>query len=388
MPLVTANQFQLQPNTAQAISSGLSLGNQIQQARLQPQINQLRQQAVTGDAQALTQLASIAPGEAQKAQQFLFEQQRSEAVKSQQRFESVVRGAVEVKSIQNPSNKLAFLKNRKAELTANNLPTSDTDEAIAFYESGDIAGGDALIDRVINAGVQTGFLKPAKAVSSESAAFNDLIKDFTPEQQVTAKKVKAGLVGRAVSNAVLSAIKSGDIQNLADAKATIKQAEKFGELTGSSRAKAIDSGISKIQKINVGISNIDKAIELVKGGAGTGAIERNFPSIKASTVALNNLQSTMALDVIGAVTFGALSQGELDLAKTVALNTSLDGPELIADLEARKVAQEKLRNYFNEQIQFLDQGGTVAGFLREKERQSTQQNSQVFNFDAQGNLIQ
>ena len=83
----------------------------------------------------------------------------------------------------------------------------------------------------------------------------------------------------------------------------------------------------------------------------------------------------MALDVIGAVTFGALSQGELDLAKNVALNTKLDTPDLIADLQARRSAQEKLRAYFNEQIQHLDQGGTKASFMRKKEREMKVANS-------------
>ena len=99
----------------------------------------------------------------------------------------------------------------------------------------------------------------------------------------------------------------------------------------------------------------------------------------------------MALDVIGAVTFGALSKGELDLAKEVALPTGLDTPELIQHLRERKAAQEKLRNYFNKQIQFLENNGTIAGFLRQEEagfNQNTQQPSQTLNFDAQGNLIQ
>lgn len=207
------------------------------------------------------------------------------------------------------------------------------------------------------------------AISSADEGFKDLIKDFTPEQQKTARLVRAGLTGRAISNAELSAIKSGEIKDYSDYKIKQKQAEKFAELTGSSRAKAIDAGFDRIQKIDVGMKNIDKAITLLTDGAGVGAIEKWLPSIKASTVALNNLQSTMALDVIGAVTFGALSQGELDLAKNVALNTKLDTPELIADLKARKAAQEKLRAYFNEQIQHLDQGGTKASFLRKKERE-------------------
>jgi hypothetical protein len=96
-------------------------------------------------------------------------------------------------------------------------------------------------------------------------------------------------------------------------------------------------------------------------------VEKLWPSIKAASVELDNIQSSMALDVVGAVTFGALSKGELDLAKAVALPTGLDTPELIDWLSRRKVAQEKLRAYYNEQVQFLDQGGTIAGFLRKKE---------------------
>lgn len=212
--------------------------------------------------------------------------------------------------------------------------------------------------------------KKEKGLPAESVAFNDLIKDFTPEQQKTAKLVKAGLKGRAMSNAVLSAIESGNVKNLAQAKAQIKQSEKFAEATAVSRAKTIDKGFESITKIDLGVRNIDKAISALKGGAGVGAIEKYFPSFKAASVELDNIQGMMALDVVGAVSFGALSKGELDLAKAVALPTGLDTPELIDYLNRKKVAQEKLRKYFNAQIQFLDQGGTVAGFLRDQEKKT------------------
>ena len=84
----------------------------------------------------------------------------------------------------------------------------------------------------------------------------------------------------------------------------------------------------------------------------------------------------MALDVVGATTFGALSKGELDLAKAIALPKDLDEDELITFLQAKKEAMNKLRSYYNEQIQFLDQGGTVAGFLRSKEKGAKQQQEQ------------
>ena len=211
-----------------------------------------------------------------------------------------------------------------------------------------------------------------KDLPAETIAFNDLIKDFTPEQQKTAKLVKAGLKGRAMSNALLSAIESGDVKNLRDAKAEIKQAEKFAEMTGSSRAQAIDKGFERIVKIDEGIRNIDNAIRAIGGGAGVGAVEKLWPSIKAASVELDNIRGKMALDVVGATTFGALSKGELDLAKDIALPTGLDTKELKAYLTRKRDAQIKLKDYFNEQIQFLDQGGSVAGFLRMKNRGAKQ----------------
>ena len=211
-----------------------------------------------------------------------------------------------------------------------------------------------------------------KGLPAEAQAFNDLIKDFSPEEQEVAKRVKAGLKGRAISNAELSAIESGDIKSYSDYKIKQKQSEKFAEATGSQRARIIDKGFESLIKIDSGIRNIDKALNAVTSGAGVGAIEKFWPSIKASSVELDNIRGQMALDVVGATTFGALSKGELDLAKDIALPTGLDTAELTDYLQRKKVAQEKLRSYYNEQIQFLDQGGTVAGFLRSKEGASQQ----------------
>jgi len=218
-------------------------------------------------------------------------------------------------------------------------------------------------------------------LSVEAEAFNDLIKDFTPDEQKLAKRVKAGLRGRAMSNAELSAIQSGEIKDYADWKARMKEQQKFAEMTGSSRAKKIDKGFDTIVKIDGAVRNIDRAIKAIKGGAGVGVLEKMWPSIKAASVELDNIRSSMALDVVGATTFGALSAGELALAKDVALPTGLDTDELLVYLDDRKAAQQKLRNYYNEQIQFLDQGGTVAGFLRSKEK--GQQPVEDSNIDSQ-----
>ena len=220
--------------------------------------------------------------------------------------------------------------------------------------------------------------------SSEMVAFNDLIKGFTPKEQELARKVKAGLKGRAVTNAELTAIQSGEIKDYSEWKTRMKQQEKFAEMTGSSRAKAIDQGFETIAKIDGAVRNYDRAIAAIKAGAGVGVLEKFWPSIKAASVELDNIRGSMALDVVGATTFGALSKGELDLAKDVALPTGLDSEELIDYLERKKVAQGKLREYYNEQIQFLDQGGTIAGFMRSKEKENSAKQPQTQGEAPQG----
>lgn len=159
----------------------------------------------------------------------------------------------------------------------------------------------------------------------------------------------------------------GETKDLTPGEIASLEGEKaFEKEKGKASAQKITKGVDRIEKITQNILNIDKAIQAVKDGAGTGAIERLFPSIKAASVELDQLQGELALDVVGNVTFGALSKGELDLAKSVAIPTGLDGPELIDWLQRKKAAQSRVRDYFSQQVQFLDAGGSIAGFLKEQ----------------------
>ncbi len=249
------------------------------------------------------------------------------------------------------------------QLTDENLADAITSTS-AFLQTGDPAsfqkGATALVQTDTGQAFSTSILNPRTGEVSvrTSPITGKLISNLgeTPQQTTQRKIDEAAGKEQAV------------LETKIDLEPTLAEKRKFAELTGSSRAKAIDSGVERIQKIDVGIANIDDAIAAVQAGAGVGAIESKFPSLKAASVELDNIQGRMALDVIGGVTFGALSKGELDLAKSVALPTGLDGPQLIQHLVDKKAAQQKLRDYFSEQIDFLDQGGTVAQFLRKKER--------------------
>lgn len=274
------------------------------------------------------------------------------------------------------------------------------------FNEGDIPGLITGMTKAVNIGMDQGFLKDTRPKQDKPAEkpagqreFESKTSSLTDEQRKQAVLIDLGLSPRAVGSAIQTISDKGIAEAIGTAKGTINQRAKFGELKGASRSRVIDKGVETITKIDAGLRNINSAITLLQEGAGVGAIERFLPSFKASSVALDNVQKRMALDVIGAVTFGALSQGELNLAKEVALPTGLNSEQLIDHLQKRASAQNKLRDYYNEQIQFLDEGGSVAGFMRKKDREragstaqpkATEATSQVqsFNFDAQGNLIQ
>jgi len=207
-------------------------------------------------------------------------------------------------------------------------------------------------------------------VLSEAAAEVGL--DGKPTRRAIQAQTQLGTRARAGTTSSRERIATDEdlTESVAESEATIAQARKFGEATGALRSKLIDKGVESIKSIDQNLRNLDKAIAAIDEGAATGAIISRFtPTVRAATVKLEQVRSELGLDVVGGVTFGALSKGELDLALTVALPVNLKPAELRQWLLDKQDAVKKLRAYYIEQIDFLDQGGTVAGFLREKQRQ-------------------
>lgn len=314
--------------------------------------------------------------------------------RDQAALQSMVTGAQQLKQIRDPNRKMEFLQNRRVELQRAGLPTEETDEGIELIQAGDLQGLEDVTDQLISLGQEApkpftlgagqsrftgagGLIaegEPVPASPQEKPAgqreFEAKLTGLSEDQQNEAVLIDLGLSPRAVGSAIQTITALDLAEDIGDAEATIGQRKKFGELTGASRAKTIDKGFERIAGITKNILNIDRAISALDSGAGTGAVERFLPTIKAASQELRQIQGELALDVIGAVTFGALSQGELDLARDIALPTGLDEPELKDFLTRKKGAQQKLSDYFSEQIQFLDQGGTLAGFLRRQETAS------------------
>lgn len=285
MPLVTANQFQLQPNTGQAISSGLQLGRQIKQFSQQPKVEELVQQSMTGDQNAFTQLASISPQRAQQVQQFQQQSLQQEQTLLDNRRRSVIEAAVQVQSIQDPKGKVAFLKRRKIELQSKGISTEDTDEAINLFESGDIKSGNEIIDRAVNFGVRTGMIKPLDGQqSAEGKSFESLIANFSPEDKTKARRVKAGLEPRMVGSAIQTITEQGTEVDIAQVEEVLSNAKETGKLTAQHKLKpVVESAV--ISAVGQAKAEVDKLGEQRSNDKALGVYETAMGNL---TKALDN----------------------------------------------------------------------------------------------------
>jgi len=128
----------------------------------------------------------------------------------------------------------------------------------------------------------------------------------------------------------------------------------------------------KADTIRGSISNIDQAIASIDDGAPRGILPNMLPDITAQSGALTSALRKMGLDVVGSVTFGALSKAELEIAMATAYPQNASGPELRKFLVDRKVALSKLLNYTDEAASFLENPNNTRAQWREivKEREA------------------
>jgi len=147
---------------------------------------------------------------------------------------------------------------------------------------------------------------------------------------------------------------------------------------GDFTAKQVGQAFAQIGKIKTNIGNIDQAIDAIDKGANTGVIASRFPNLTAASIQLANIRNTLGLDVIGSVTFGALSEGELNLALDTALPTNLAPKDLRKYLVDKKTAQTKLADYLSKQATYLSKSGnTLAGWLEKVDNEAVSAPSEL-----------
>jgi hypothetical protein len=164
-------------------------------------------------------------------------------------------------------------------------------------------------------------------------------------------------------------------ENLADI-ATGGAAEQAKDL-GKAAADAGMSAWESYGKLNTSIANIDEAIAALDAGAKSGPIYKMLPSVTEASASLENAMQRMGLDIVGATTFGALSEGELRLALSTAVPQNLKPEDLRNWLVRRREAQAKAAAMAADAAQFLTvPGNTINDWIARNKGQGGAQSGQ------------
>lgn len=156
-------------------------------------------------------------------------------------------------------------------------------------------------------------------------------------------------------------------QTQADVQRTISEQAAEGvamQENVKAASKLADESFKRLESVRTNIANYDEAIRLIDEGAQTGVIASRLPSVRQASIALDNLQGRLGLDVIGNTTFGALSEAELRFALSTALPQNMQPQELKVWLQQKRDAQEKLAAYLEQAATFLGTpGNTVKDWI-------------------------
>ncbi len=164
-------------------------------------------------------------------------------------------------------------------------------------------------------------------------------------------EVKGKDAAKVIAEANAYEVEQARLTKLAEANAT-NQASLV-----SNTIKSIDSTVSSLRNYGRAKAMVKRAI--ANGDNVTGLVEDLFPNVSVVAAELENARNALALDVIGSVTFGALSKGELQLAQTQGLPLQLEEKQLLEFIERRELALNKMKVSLVEAARFLSKDGNT-----------------------------
>lgn len=322
-------------------------------------------------------------------------QASAEETRQTNRITSISKGALELMPVIDGGNVdqvRSALYARSRQLEADGLPANDTQEAIDMLDQeGGLEQLKGITQNAIDVGRQFGVLEaPNKGQTSSQRDFLEFQRlsaiaeeSGSPEDAAAANQFGQKANISRMTPQELSTLAVDEERLKAEAKAGVefKTAGKIEGIKAASKAaiarseKAFDS----IEKIKTNVNNIDEAITLIDQGANTGTVYSKLPSVRSASIALDNLQGRLGLDVLSTTTFGALSENELAFALNTALPKNLSPPDLREWLIKKKDTQLKLSGYLGRVATFLGTpGNTVKDFIEiEKVRELNKESSET-----------
>jgi hypothetical protein len=344
------------PDIPGSVNRGLQFAQQQKMNPLQVDAAEL---AIQGQEQNLRQ------GE----QSMQFNQVRQQGLEQQiaqrtsdQKNKDFVNSALRLQSLPDDQKLQALLENKQA-IIDNGGDTSDTDAGIELAQAGNFEDLNQGLSNIVTQGERQGIIQQTIKKTASQQDF-DTFKQLTAKANETKDPVDTQLAEQFGRQ---SGFDRETPQELADIDVQ-KESKKTLVKQAATASKEAFDGLKGIRKT---IANIDDAIKTLDKGAETGPVISKLPSFRQAAIELDNIKGRMGLDVVGATTFGALSESELAFALNVALPDSLEPKDLKEWLTKKRDSQTKLSNELRKAASFLGTpGNTIAGYLEKQEKEN------------------
>lgn len=337
-----------------------------QQQAAQQQFGQ-REQAALQQQQQFANQQALAPLNLQSAQLGVQQQQQDIDQRTDEMKNKDLGGFLLRLQSTPDAQKGALLESNIASIESKGGNAAESRAGLELFNTGQIDELNSSVNNMLNALVRQGDIKaPAgsgiKPTSSQ--------QDFETFKQLNAKAQKTGNpidVQLAEQFGRQSGFDRETPQELADIEVG-KESKKALVRQAATASKEAFDGLKGVRKT---IANIDDAVKALDSGAATGPIVSKLPSFRQAAIELDNIKGRMGLDVVGATTFGALSESELAFALNVALPDSLEPAALKDWLVKKKEAQTKLSNELRKAASFLGKpGNTIADYVDQQEKEN------------------
>lgn len=168
----------------------------------------------------------------------------------------------------------------------------------------------------------------------------------------------------ATTNEVLRGEEAANaIREAEQAQAAQLEAEAFGRGIGAETVAIGREALDSLASVRSTVSNIDTAIQAIDDGAASGVIASYFPNVTRASAELENAMNRLGLDVIGSVTFGALSEGEMRLAMETAVPRGLRPEALRQWFVDKRDAQTKAAAALQNAARVLMTEGDLGAYI-------------------------
>jgi hypothetical protein len=146
---------------------------------------------------------------------------------------------------------------------------------------------------------------------------------------------------------------------------------------GDQASKIVFDSYDQMSKIRQNIDTLGDAKRALESGAQTGYFAQFLPDISRSATELASVRNRLGLEVVSSVTFGALSEAELNMALDTGLPENMDEDYLKGWVQERIDAKKKLLANLQEVTSFLARGNSIGDWMVELDKRATARQDEI-----------